>query len=50
MNLLELLAGQVDPLTCGLVAAFWVRWEAWRVNHELAHRVFDARLSGRASA
>lgn len=36
MTLLE-LASRVDPLTAGLLVAFWLRWELWRRAHRAHH-------------
>jgi hypothetical protein len=36
VTLLE-LAAQVDPLSAGLVVAFWARWERWARRHRAEH-------------
>lgn len=43
MSLLE-LGGLVDVPTLGALLAFWVRWEAWRAQHDARHREIDRVL------
>lgn len=45
MNLLAELAASVDPMTLGVLVAFWVRWESWRLSHDHHHRRLDVALT-----
>ena len=31
-----------DPVTLGVVVAFWIRWERWRAAHLQQHRELQA--------
>lgn len=37
MSLFEVILAQVDPMTAGLMVAFWLRWETWRTSHDGHH-------------